>query len=514
MVFAYDLDPGDPDVVRLRHLVGKGIAYHHAGLLPALKEIVEVLFTEGHIRVLFATETFALGVNMPARAVAFEGLTKWNGVSRVALKTREFQQMAGRAGRRGIDTRGDVFVTFDPSREDARVLESVLRGQVEPIESQFNLSYSTLLNLYSRLGDRIYAACARSFAHWRSSRGVQVPPRELEAAVARVHEQRARERAEPARRQDWGEDRGDGDFDRRSRRKKPKGGGGGRRSRPGRAEREEARRNKHPERERFRESRPSPPPRPAAAFGSARYDDMVEQVDRKLEVLRELGYLDGLNLTPKGRFASLVYGHELETTELVFEGVFDRLNAAQVACVAASVVHESRRESALGGVDPKRALGESWRTASKAVRTLYDRELEHGVRYPVKLLDWKLTGAVWAWANGAEFAELRDFTDASDGDIVRSLRQAIQLMRLVHKPLVELARGDLVSRFQGALGAVKRGLVDAEWQLRRAAELEAERLDEEKRGISHLAPVDLSDQPIDEAEDDGEDAGPIDDSEE
>lgn len=73
-------------------------------------------------------------------------------------------------------------------------------------------------------------------------------------------------------------------------------------------------------------------------------------------------------------------------------------------------------------------------------------------------------------------------------------------MRLVYKPLVELARGDLVNRFAGALGAIKRGLVDAEWQLRRAAELEAERLDEERRGLSRVAPVDLTDQPIEESD--------------
>src|SRR5262249_14299420 len=110
---AYGLERGDPEVVRLRLLVSKGIAFHHAGLLPALKEIVEQLFGEHHVRVLFATETFALGVNFPARSVAFEGMKKWNGVARVVLKTREFQQMAGRAGRRGIDERGDVFITFD-----------------------------------------------------------------------------------------------------------------------------------------------------------------------------------------------------------------------------------------------------------------------------------------------------------------------------------------------------------------------------------------------------------------
>ena len=121
--------------------------------------------------------------------------------------------------------------------------------------------------------------------------------------------------------------------------------------------------------------------------------------------------------------------------------------------------------------------------------------MDYGIRFPVKLLDWKLTGVVWAWANDAEFAQLRDYTDASDGDIVRNLRQTIQLMRLVSKPLLELARGDLHNKFGAALKLVKRGLVDAEWQLRRAAELEAERIAEEQKGVTHHAPPD-TDRPM------------------
>ncbi|HZU96052.1 MAG TPA: DEAD/DEAH box helicase [Planctomycetota bacterium] len=485
LVFAYDLDLETPAVQRLRKLIGRGIAYHHAGLLPALKEIVEVLFSDGHLRLLIATETFALGINMPARAVVFEGLKKWNGTQRVALKTREFQQMAGRAGRRGIDTRGDVFVAFDPARDDARVLESVVKGKVEPIESQFNLSYSTILNLYSRLGERVFEACAKSFANWRSEH-------ELKEELARPKQKRGR----------WTEEE-----EAEHRRKK---GGGGRRSRPGRHERLKMRA--------VREGRP---------VGSLRYDDMVLQVSRKLDLLHELEYLDGTNLTEKGKFASSVYGHELSMTELVFQGIFDKLNPAQVATVTAAVVYEGRTAEEPGGVDPRRAVGDAWRWATKAIRNLQDREGELGIRYPVKLLDWNLTGVVWAWANGADFAKLRDYADTSDGDIVRNLRQTIQLMRLVSNPLLALARGDLHNRFASALKLIKRGLVDAEWQLRRAAELEAERVSELGKGISHKAELD-HDQPEQQDEDDypdepdepmppdssEEDEGPSDDEEE
>ncbi|MBX3468678.1 MAG: DEAD/DEAH box helicase, partial [Planctomycetes bacterium] len=165
---AFELDPRDPVVTQLERLASKGIAYHHAGILPALKEVVERLFTAGHIRLLCATETFALGVNMPARSVAFEGLKKFDGRERVPLKTREFQQMAGRAGRRGIDEQGTIYVTFDPNRDEPNVYTGIVTGRVEPVESQFNLSYGTLVTLWGRLGDRIYEACERSFASYRA----------------------------------------------------------------------------------------------------------------------------------------------------------------------------------------------------------------------------------------------------------------------------------------------------------------------------------------------------------
>ena len=94
------------DLIELRNLVGRGIAYHHAGMLPIHKEIVERLFTSGLLKLLFTTETFAMGVNMPAKTVVFNSLRKFNGVDFDWLRTRDYMQMAGRAGRQGIDTEG------------------------------------------------------------------------------------------------------------------------------------------------------------------------------------------------------------------------------------------------------------------------------------------------------------------------------------------------------------------------------------------------------------------------
>ena len=105
---AQDIDI--PQLHQLKHLIVNGIAYHHAGLLPIVKEMVEILFSQGLIKVLFATTTFAIGVNMPARTVVFSNLKKCNNGEFEYIQSSEYQQMAGRAGRRGKDETGTVII--------------------------------------------------------------------------------------------------------------------------------------------------------------------------------------------------------------------------------------------------------------------------------------------------------------------------------------------------------------------------------------------------------------------
>ncbi len=132
---------------RLRRVIGKGIAFHHAGMLPKLKEAVEILFGEGLIKVLYATETFAVGINMPAKTVCFNTLQKYDGISFRYLFSKEYFQMAGRAGRRGIDKVGTSIVLIDRSKDDIDKIIRVTTKDVEPIKSQFKLSINTVINL-------------------------------------------------------------------------------------------------------------------------------------------------------------------------------------------------------------------------------------------------------------------------------------------------------------------------------------------------------------------------------
>jgi superfamily II RNA helicase len=163
---AFEIVP-DPDLEEQRALARKGIAYHHAGMLPLHKELVERLFTSGLLRLLFATETFALGINMPARSVVFSSLRKFDGVGFSTLKVREYQQMAGRAGRQGIDEHGTVISILDDDRVTPAELVRLSGNDVEPIVSRFNLSYSTLINLHRTLGPRLHEAWERSFNNFQ-----------------------------------------------------------------------------------------------------------------------------------------------------------------------------------------------------------------------------------------------------------------------------------------------------------------------------------------------------------
>jgi len=135
-----------PQVEALLPLLKRGIGIHHGGLLPILKEIVEILFSEGLVKTLFATETFSIGINMPAKTVVFTNTRKWDGKDFRYVTSGEYIQMSGRAGRRGKDDRGIVIQMVDEKMEPA-VCKDILYGAADPLNSSYRISYNMLLNL-------------------------------------------------------------------------------------------------------------------------------------------------------------------------------------------------------------------------------------------------------------------------------------------------------------------------------------------------------------------------------
>ena len=161
-----------PQVLRIRELLRRGLGVHHAGLLPIVKEIVEMLFCRGLLKVLYCTETFAMGVNAPARCVCFQSLRKHDGQDFRGLLSGEYTQMAGRAGRRGLDTVGTVILAAWDNFPQELELRQLLSGQATKLQSQFRLTYGMILNLMRVEDLRVEDMLARSFAEFHAQRSV------------------------------------------------------------------------------------------------------------------------------------------------------------------------------------------------------------------------------------------------------------------------------------------------------------------------------------------------------
>ena len=170
-----DLPEGDLGVLGFwewRDALERGVAAHHAGMLPAFKETVEELFVRGLVRAVFATETLALGINMPARTVVLERLIKFNGEAHLDLTPGEYTQLTGRAGRRGIDVEGHAVVLWQPGVDPAQVA-GLASTRTYPLRSSFRPGYNMAVNLVDRVGVAAgRALLTRSFAQFQADRSV------------------------------------------------------------------------------------------------------------------------------------------------------------------------------------------------------------------------------------------------------------------------------------------------------------------------------------------------------
>ncbi|KAH8916707.1 antiviral helicase [Atractiella rhizophila] len=173
-----------PQIKTIRLLLGRGIGVHHGGLLPIVKEMVELLFARGLVKILFATETFAMGVNMPARSVVFANTRKHDGKNFRDLLPGEYTQMAGRAGRRGLDATGVVIIVCEHETPDSPSLIKMLLGTPTRLSSQFRLTYNMVLNLLRVEALRVEEMIKRSFSENASQKLLPENQKQLEEARA------------------------------------------------------------------------------------------------------------------------------------------------------------------------------------------------------------------------------------------------------------------------------------------------------------------------------------------
>jgi len=365
-----ELDPDvDQELRDIHHRCVRGVGYHHAGMLPIHKEIVERLFTSGLLQLLFTTETFALGINMPARTVVFDSLRKFDGVSFDFMKARDYMQMAGRAGRQGIDTEGLVISILDDEDLGDAPLTNLFGGKVEPIISKFNMSYSTILNLFEHLGGQLMQAYDRSFAAFQAESGSR----------------KKRERIRKAER---------------------------------------------------------------AALRA------------RVHVLEEAGYMDEDGLLPRGRLARRINGYEIQVTELLFDGVLDHMDMHQLAATFTALVYEERRRD--NPRPTKGALGSLARRVEKSVNRFIAVEARAGFKDTIKPPCFAIAAATDAWSRGASLEEVEDLAGQDGGDVVRTMRMAVQMMRQLRIALGEDYA--LSDRLMEAGVSINRDVVDAKRQ--------------------------------------------------
>jgi superfamily II RNA helicase len=461
------------NAIQMRGLVKNGVAYHHAGVLPAIKDILERLYTLGLIKLLFTTETFAVGMNLPAKSVVFENVMKHDGISFRYLTAREFQQMAGRAGRRGIDEVGYAISCINPIDLSVEGLKGTFARQVEDIESQFSLSYSSLLNLYDRFGEKIYDVCERSFNNYKNVYQVD---------LLREHMRQVGEDVERLRQYDCVQ----GDFSQMERflelRKEFfKYTDKFNKSRHGKKKRGsfELREKIEGVKNSLNDIACQQCKRKKSCIATMKKiksyeremelmgDEAVEVentqragIRLRLDLLQNLDYLNEQGLLPRGKIASQIFGYELQFTELYFEGMFEELDEEGLCLLVSCIIFESRRGM------PRRRIREKnlqWVIDQGDVTVRHLRKLEQQAGLPNRVdpLDTGMADTVIAWCRGANFEDLRA-ANLDDGDLVRNFRLIVDFMRQMKRAINEPMFRDKVDR---CVKLIYRDVVDAEAQL-------------------------------------------------
>lgn len=477
---------------RFRHALEEGFAAHHAGMVALFKQIVERLFEEGLIKVVFATETLALGINMPARSVVIEKLEKYDGTGIVGLTPGEYTQLTGRAGRRGIDTIGNAVVVdhrgFTP--ETAVALSS---KRVYPLHSSFKPTFNMAVNLLNTSDyETARITLDHSFAQWEANESAwQIEARidALTAALAGYAEAMTCEY---------------GDFTdllrirmqlnelQKNERRKLKHEVFATNADKSRAFRRlDARIAKLKELEHDHPCKQCPDFQDHMKWGHRwmretrelerlrqRYDSrtgsVARQFDRICEILDRLGYLertdhDGVRdytLTEQGQLLRRLYSErDLVLAQAITEGVLDDLSAPQIAALLSSLLYEARRGE---GGEPRRYPGGPHGLVTQRARELkyLDEQVlvlceDAGMDSYLQPLDFGIVDIIYDWACGDSLAQVLEHTELTGGDFVRNAKRLADVLQqiAVAEPYMGEQHAMLAARAREAFDAVNRGIV-------------------------------------------------------
>ena len=456
----------------------RGVAAHHAGMLPAFKEVVEELFLRKLVRVVFATETLALGINMPARTVVLERLDKFNGESRVQITPGEYTQLTGRAGRRGIDTLGHSVIQWSGNLDPASVA-GLASKRSYPLVSPFKPTANMAVNLIDAFGrKRAREVLETSFAQFQADRSVvglakgirekQISldgyAKSMECHLGDFFQYSSirRELSDAEKLLSAGRVRGERGKDIRQTK--------------GRSEMErklaelKVRMKTHPchlcsHREahsRWAERWWQLHRETQAILDQieGRTNLVASTFDKICDLLIELEYLDDsdadLQVTESGKMLARIYGErDLLVAEALRLKIWDRLDAPSLAAMAAALVYEPRRDDE--NFEPRAVKGNFQESFTKT-QILWDELEALSKKYRLQRssrLEMDLSYPIYRWATGAKLDLVLESADLLPGDFIRWSKQIIDLLEQLAKASEEA----MSSKAKDAIDLVKRGIV-------------------------------------------------------
>jgi len=422
----------------------RGIAAHHAGLLPSFKGAVEDLFQRGLVKAVFATETLALGINMPARTVVLEKLIKFNGEAHVPITPGEYTQLTGRAGRRGIDIEGNAVIQWSPTVDSASAA-GLASTRTYPLRSSFSPSYNMSINLIAQFGrERARRSLESSFAQFQADRAVVGLTRQIRKNESAIEElvrdstchlgdfseyarlRRSIKEVEvllsrrDQRKTFDNRQRGHMEGELADLRK-------GMKNHPshGCAEREDHARLAE------RAGRLTRENDGLTLRVESRTHVIAKTFDQICRVLDHLQYIEGEKPTAQGKILTKIYAEsDLLLTESIRRGLLDELNATELLSVVSCMIFESRSVENLAPKMPSQKVQSTITEIVSLWAALEEIESNFGVKTQ-REPDAGFCFISYKWASGNSLNSVLKGTDMSVGDFVRSTKQLIDLLNQI-----------------------------------------------------------------------------------
>ena len=451
----------------------RGVAAHHAGMLPAFKEVVEELFQKKLVKAVFATETLALGINMPARTVVLEKLEKFNGEARVPITPGEYTQLTGRAGRRGIDVEGHSVIQWQDGL-DPQAVASLASRRTYPLNSSFSPTYNMAVNLIEQFSrERARDILESSFAQFQADRAVVDIARKVRSQQESLA---GYEKSMSCHLGDFREyssiRRELTDLERK---------GAVRADTQSRTERDKRQNQLTLLRKRLKQHPcHTCNDRETHARWAERWwrlkrqtDELSQQIrsrtgavarifDRVTDILLELGYLlkderGTVTASVHGRTLRRIYGErDLLIAECLRRGVWSDLDPAGLAAMAAALVYEPRRDE--GQLSDRYLPKGAFRPALEKTTDLWAKldDIERAHKLPgSNPISTGLSLAMNRWAQGVSLDQVLQDADLAAGDFVRMTKQTIDLL----DQLSVVADGNVGRTARAALDLIRRGIV-------------------------------------------------------